>query len=246
MRLRARLRAAGFLFLAAALPWAAADAIAQTPSAAKVTDPLLLADHLVYAVPDLDSGMAEVERLLGVKPAVGGQHPGRGTRNALVGLGPTVYLEILARDPAQPEPDKPRSFAIDGLKAPKMVGWGAHGRDLDALVKDAAAKGVKLGELGSGGRKRPDGVVLAWRFTSPDALLGGGVVPFFIDWGTSPHPAKTAPQGARLVAMRAEHPDPAGVERMLRVLGVDMPVVKGPAPALIAVIECPKGRVELR
>jgi hypothetical protein len=46
--------------------------------------------------------------------------------------------------------------------------------------------------------------------------------------------------------MRAEHPDPAGVERMLRVLGVDMPVVKGPAPALIAVIECPKGRVELR
>jgi len=250
MRIRLEL-----LLLAAALPWSAADG--QTPAASgkpaageRASAPgaaaAAMVDHLVYAVPDLDSGSAQVERLLGVKPAVGGQHPGRGTRNALVGLGPTSYLEILAPDPAQPAPQTPRSFHLDEVRSPRLVGWGARRTDLEALVRDAAGKGVKLGELGSGGRKRPDGVELSWRFTSPDALLGGGVVPFFIDWGSSPHPAKTAPAGPTLVALRAEHPDPSSVERTLRVLGVDMPVARGAAPALIAVIECPRGRVELR
>ena len=243
----------GLLALAMVLSWSAVRA--QTPSAAgakRAVTPaparsaVAIADHLVYAVPDLDSGSAHVEKLLGVKPMVGGQHPGRGTRNALVGLGPMVYLEILAPDPAQPAPKKPRSFHLDEVKSPRLVGWGAHGRDIAALFADARSKGIQLGALGEGGRKRPDGVELKWRFTDPDALLGGGIVPFFIDWGTSPHPAATAPQGAKLVALRAEHPDPATVGRILRVLGVDMPVERGAAPALIAVIETANGRVELR
>jgi len=41
-------------------------------------------DHLVYAAPDLDAACAEIERRLGVAPSPGGQHIGRGTRNALV------------------------------------------------------------------------------------------------------------------------------------------------------------------
>ena len=40
-------------------------------------------DHLIYATPDLDMTIAEMERRLGVKAAPGGQQPGRGTRNAL-------------------------------------------------------------------------------------------------------------------------------------------------------------------
>jgi hypothetical protein len=51
-------------------------------------------DHLVYATPDLDRGIDEIEKLLGVRASPGGQHQGRGTRNALVALGPTAYLEI--------------------------------------------------------------------------------------------------------------------------------------------------------
>lgn len=236
---------------AAAQTGAATAAPKPSPrAAAKKPAPLPavvgMVDHLVYAVPDLDTGSAQIEKLLGVKPMVGGQHPGRGTRNALVGLGPTAYLEILAPDPSQPAPKKPRSFHLDEVKSPRLVGWGAHVKDLDAVVKDAAAKGIRVGALGEGGRKRPDGVELKWRFTDPDALLGGGIVPFFIDWKDSPHPAKTAPEGATLVALRAEHPDPGTVERILRVLHVDMPVTRGATPALIAVIETPNGRVELK
>jgi len=71
-------------------------------------------------------------------------------------------------------------------------------------------------------------------------------LPFFIDWGRSLHPASTAPQGAKLVGLRAEHPDADLVRQMLRAIGVNLPVRVGSAPALIAQIDCPLGRVELR
>ena len=203
-------------------------------------------DHLAYATPDLDRGVAEIEKLLGVRATPGGQHPGRGTRNALVSLGPTSYLEIVGPDPDQPPPKEPRSFGLDKLASPRLVAWAANTPDLDALVREAASHGVHLGEVKSGGRKRPDGVVLSWRVTDAATTPGDGIVPFFIDWGKSPHPAASSAKGARLVALRAEHPDPAEIRRILEAIAIDLPVTQGPKPALIAVIECPKGRVELR
>jgi hypothetical protein len=77
-------------------------------------------------------------------------------------------------------------------------------------------------------------------------VVADGVVPFFIDWGTTAHPAGDAAQGARLVDFRAEHPDPPGVRGMLAKLGLDLAVAPGPRPALIATIDGPRGRVELR
>ncbi|MGH2395756.1 MAG: VOC family protein, partial [bacterium] len=120
-------------------------------------------DHLVYATPDLSAGIAEIETLVGIRATFGGQHPGRGTRNALIALGPATYLEIIAPDSEQPPPETPRSFGIDLLKASRLVTWAANGKDLDLLRRDAASKGVELGEVSSGSRQRPDGVVLSWR-----------------------------------------------------------------------------------
>ncbi len=189
-------------------------------------------DHLVYATPDLKLGIDTIESA--------------GTRNALVALGPATYLEIIGPDPEQPDPPSPRRFGIDGLKAPRLVTWAAKEQALEGLVADAARRGVKLGPVGSGSRKRPDGVLLSWRFTSPATVLGDGVVPFFIDWGKTPHPAQTAAAGASLVALRAEHPDAQRVQEMLRGLGLDVPVTSAPAPALIATVDSANGRVELR
>ena len=48
-----------------------------------------------------------------------------------------------------------------------------------------------------------------------------------------------------MVNLRAAHPDADRVLRMLGVIGVDLKVGVGAAPALIAEIDCPNGRVSL-
>ena len=203
-------------------------------------------DHLVYGTPDLQAGVDQVEKILGVRATPGGQHPGVGTRNALVALGPATYLEIIGPDPEQPKPERPRTFGIDNLTAPRLVAWAAKGDNLDQFAAEALRRGVKLGEVSSGSRKTPQGVLLSWRYTSPRTVIADGIVPFFIDWGQTPHPARTAATGATLVEFRAEHPQVEEVRKMLSELGIDLPVTKGQRSALVAVIQSPRGRVELR
>ena len=207
---------------------------------------ILRIDHLVYATPDLNRGVEEIEKLIGIRATPGGQHPGRGSRNALIALGPTNYLEIIAPDPEQPAPKEPRPFGLDTLKESKLVAWCVNGGDLEGLKSEALLKGVRLGEVRSGSRRRPDGVQLSWKFTDPSVVVADGLVPFFINWGDSTHPAQTSARGASLVGIRAEHPDVQGVREMLLQLGLDLPVNAGKSPALIATIEGPRGRVELR
>src|SRR6187455_233387 len=124
-------------------------------------------DHLVYAVPDLDAGVADLERRLGVRAAPGGQHPGRGTRNALIALGPDSYLEILAPDPAQAVPPGGRWFGVDPAVPARLAGWAAKGADLARLAASAGQRGVPLGPVVAGSRQRPDGVMLRWTLTDP-------------------------------------------------------------------------------
>jgi len=203
-------------------------------------------DHLVYATPDLNVGIDTAEKLFGVRATPGGQHPGLGTRNALIALGPASYLEIIGPDPEQPTPAGPRRFGIDDLKAPRLLTWVAKGKSLDKFAADAKTHGVDLGGVIPGSRKRPDGVVLQWTYTDPQTVLADRLIPYLIDWGTSPHPSATAAKGVTLVGLRAEHPDASGVQRTLKVLGLDLTVSKGPKPALVATFDSPKGKVELR
>ena len=82
-------------------------------------------DHLVYGTPDIEETVDQLERRTGVRATPGGQHLGHGTRNALLALGPSMYLEILGPDPEQPEPDEPRWLGIDDLTAPRLITWAA-------------------------------------------------------------------------------------------------------------------------
>lgn len=203
-------------------------------------------DHLVYATLDLERGMKEIEQLTGVTPMIGGRHPGRGTRNAVIALGESVYLEIVAPDPDQAPPIGGRWLGVDAITDSRLTTWAAKAVDLVALHQRAHENDVPLGDVKSASRQRADGVVLSWQLTEPEPLVADGVVPFLIDWGASPHPAGSAPRGARLSEFRIEHPHDDVVRRMLRALDLDVSVTRGETAALVATIEGRRGAIELR
>ena len=159
-------------------------------------------DHLVYAVPQLEPAIEAVERSVGVRPAFGGSHTGMGTHNALVSLG-SSYLELIAPDPGQPEPPQPRPFGIDELDHASLVTFAIRpddGDDIDALVARATAAGYDPGPILDMSRSTTDGDVLRWRLTFPRPEFGG-LVPFVIDWGDTPRPNDTSPQGVQLTSL---------------------------------------------
>jgi hypothetical protein len=200
-------------------------------------------DHLVYASSNLERGIAEIEQLLGIRASLGGQHPNWGTRNALIALGPSSYLEIIAPDPDHSPPVEGRPFGLEAIGSSRLVGWAAKDSALTNFRDAAAQHGVELGRVLSGSRKQADGTVLMWKLTDLRCVIANGIVPFFIDWGTTPHPALVAPRGATLVSLVAKHPNADRVRQMLRIVGVDLPVDAGHALALIAQIDCPNGRI---
>lgn len=234
----------GFWIAIAAIACAVTSSEAEQSMAAPAL--LAMVDHLVYAGPDLHAAADKVEALLGVKATPGGPHPGRGTRNMLIAIGPSAYIEIIGPDPEQPKPVLPRPFGIDALRESKLVTWSAKESDLAGRVRAAAGRGVSLGALGEGSRQRPDGLLLKWNYTDPRTVVADGLVPFFINWGATPHPAASAVKGGTLVALRAEHPDAERIRTTLGQLAIVMPVQQAASISLIATIDTPRGRIELR
>ncbi len=179
-------------------------------------------DHLVLATPDLAGAVAAFAEHTGVQPAPGGSHVGLGTANQLVDLGAGGYLEIIGPDPDQPEPAQPRPFGIDELITPRLVTWAVRTDGLDALLAEAREGGYDPGAALAMSRRAPDGALLEWRLTPPRFDYGDGLVPFLIDWGTTPHPTSRDLPRADLLELRATHPDPASVRPALAVLRVDL------------------------
>ncbi|MEW9551370.1 VOC family protein [Nonomuraea sp. NPDC050783] len=203
-------------------------------------------DHLVYATPDLDATAAELERLLGVRAATGGRHPGLGTRNRLIGLGGRGYLELIGPDPEQEEPAAPRWFRIDELTGPALVGWAVTVEDLDAAVARARARGYDPGEPREMSRRAPSGDLLTWRLTPPRHAGHGGLVPFLIDWGTTRHPTASGLPQAELTSLTLAHPHPARLRADLESLGAPVPpLVQEPTPHLTATLTGPSGQAVL-
>jgi hypothetical protein len=175
----------------------------------------------------------------------GGRHPAWGTHNAIVPLGPTMYLEIIAPDPSAPPPAGPRPLGLDTLAAPRLATWVAAGTDLEHLARSARARGIDLGDAMERGRERPDGVTLRWTMTDPMADRAGGVIPFYIDWGTTPHPGSAGPAECRLLSLVARHPTPDTVRAQLDFLGLPLIVELANTPGLTAVLETTRGNVTL-
>jgi hypothetical protein len=201
-------------------------------------------DHIVIGCAALDDGIQWVEEQLGARPAPGGQHVTMGTHNALLKLGPRVYLEVIAIDPDGPPPARPRWFALDepemqALLAarPRLITWAVR---TDSLA-NACARVPDLGEIVS--MSRGD---FHWRIAVPEtgALAWGGILPTAIQWmrsddGAAPHPCNVLEEsGCELVRLQLSHPaavlGTSGIMGMFRELKIMGPVDLSPGPKVLA------------
>jgi hypothetical protein len=200
-------------------------------------------DHMVLGIDDLDRGIAWVEQRTGVRAAFGGVHPGRGTRNALLALGPDCYLEIIAPDPQQSSPTWFRQILT--MPEPRLIAWAVHTSGLAALAQNAISAGIPIDGPHDGSRSRQDGKMLSWKlFRLRDDR--GGLFPFFIEWGRDAvHPAADAPPGCTLASFHLQSPDAQSLALACQTLGVDVRVESSEEPALFARIASPRGQIEL-
>ena len=211
-------------------------------------------DHLVHAVADLDAAVEELADSTGVRPAPGGSHPGRGTRNALVGLSVEgvrrSYLELLAPDPAQPDvPDEDLMIDLGSAlgRTPVLHAWAIRPDHLRDTLSRGRSAGLDLGEPVAASRELPDGTVLSWELAVPRPLGLDGLQPFLIDWTGGAHPTDADLPTVELVGLTLRHPDPDVVERMLETLGARdlVEVRRGDVAGLDALLHTPRGEVVL-
>ena len=214
------------------------------PMYEELTDCAQALDHLLLGTQDRDAGIAWFEKLTGVRAAIGGSHPGRGTCNALASLGGRHYLEIIAPDPAQPDAKSPTVTELKSLTSPRVIQWAAASSNMEATRRMVQASGLRFEGPTPGSRQRPDGRVLRWatlNLRDPSALL-----PFFIHWeADSIHPSQDSPSGCRLAGLRFEAPDPERISQQFAKLGLRAEVQPGKAAQVIVTLETPRGRVEL-
>jgi len=232
-----------FLALASGALAVPSISLAESAEDADDDDVPTLLDHILLGCNDLDRGIEMVEEATGVRPATGGVHPGRGTRNALLSLGERRYLEVIAPDPAQSEiVHYPQ---LRSMTDPRLIGWAVHPPDIAAVAKQLRKNKVEFKGPDDGSRKRPDGRVLNWK-TINLADDRHGLLPFFIEWSAdSVHPSKDAPAKCTLDYFEVMSADPEELAAALKRIGLDLPVQRSDKARLHALISGPKGNVKL-
>jgi hypothetical protein len=198
-------------------------------------------DHLTITAPSLKAGAEYVRHVLGGVPQRGGEHPRMGTHNLLLRLGDSLFLEVIASNPAVPRPDRARWFGLDALDAgatPKLSTWVARTSDIHAT---AAASSEAHGSIEPMTRGP-----LNWLITIPadGSLPLDGVAPALIEWHTESHPAASLEdQGFSLEKLELVHPDPDRISALLRSIGLEGPVAvsQGAEAGVVAHINTPNG-----
>lgn len=218
-------------------------------------------DHLVIAAATLEEGVAWCERTLGITPGPGGEHPLMGTHNRLFRIAtvdyPRAYAEIIAINPASPQPvparagrwfdmDDPALQARVAQDGPQLVHFVANVADVAAALASWATQGIDRGPALAASRNTPRGL-LQWRITVRDdgQRLFAGALPTLIEWGSA-HPANAMPEsGITLQSLSACHPDASALRAAHSAIGLQGVTVESGLPNLVATLRTPRGVVTL-
>lgn len=199
-------------------------------------------DHIIYACSEIEQGMDEIESLLGVRPVRGGSHAQFGTHNALLSLGPGIYLEVIARDPELDEPQHGALIDFPTTTRSRLVTWVYRTSDIESLANNSS---LGVGAVDTGTRKNPDGSEIHWQLTNPYAMPMDGAVPFLINWGNTVHPSTVLPPGGQLTKVVIEHPDADRLRDVLSALSSGVEVIAGESFGIAATIDTENGPVVL-
>lgn len=212
------------------------------------TEVPMILDHILLGCSDLDQGIAFVEQHTGVRPAIGGVHPGRGTRNALLSLGDMRYLEVIAPDPAQAGQKISRESMVNelkSLKTPQIFEWAVHTNDINLIAQHWEREGIAFDGPTPGSRKRPDGKVLNWQTLNLQDNRSG-LLPFFIQWGAdTTHPSVDAPKGCRLKNFFLCGPDLGELAAVCHRIGIQVELEQADEPKVLAKIAGPRATLDL-
>ena len=201
-------------------------------------------DHLVWYSADLAESERYFAEKMDCRAIYGGVHPGEGTRNSLFSLADTTYVEILGSDPAQSQ----TSLApeLQSLTGTGIYHWAVGRSDLIDLRRRALDARLDGSDIVTGGRALPNGRWLGWSLFGIRNHSFGALIPFFIDWGESQHPAKTAPRGGSLASLDVSSPEPERLQEVYDILGLNVTVAAASTPGLSAIVESRKGPTALR
>lgn len=226
-------------------------------------------DHLVVVAASLEQGAAWCEATLGITPGPGGEHPLMGTHNRLFRIAtvdfPRAYFEIIAINPAAPDPVPARAgrwFDMDNPAlrqrvaehGPQLAHFVANVPDVRAALSVLQAQDIDRGPALEASRMTPHGL-LRWQITVREdgrRLFDGGL-PTLIQWfdeetpmGHCAHPASAMPEsGVTLHALTVTHPKAQALRAAYEALGMmHVTVREGPAN-LAATLRTPRGIVTL-
>jgi hypothetical protein len=170
----------------------------------------------------------------------------------LLRLGPDSYLELIAIDPGQPAPVRPRWFGLDDAMlqrrlaaGPALIHWVAA---TESIERDAALAGYAAADILP--MTRGD---YRWRITVPadGQLRDNGLRPSLIQWDVPTPPVRQLPDsGCRLMKLEALTACSGELRTALAALDLGRALDIQPPPAgepaeWLAYIETPTGLVEL-
>jgi Glyoxalase-like domain len=211
---------------------------------------LLKLDHLTVIAPILSEGVSHVRDCLGLDVPFGSRHDYMGTHNHRLQLGNSVYLEIVALDPAGVDPGRARWFGVDNqgqVRADwedgrRLRGWVANTQSIDSIISNHA---TTFGDEIPLPAADP---TFTFSIPKDGSLPLDGAAPSLIDHrGDSSYVATIPDLGAKLASFTLEHPDPTCIEAIYRALDIDRPplILRGPKVRYRALIETPAGLREL-
>jgi hypothetical protein len=209
-------------------------------------------DHLSYAAaPD---GLAATARriggLLGKDFTDGGIHPRFGTRNMILPLADSTYLEIVEvlDHPASDKAPFGQAVRARSALGGGWLGWVVSVDDITVVEK-------RLGrEAAAGNRHRPDGTELKWQQIGVNGLISDPQLPFFVQWESpaSQHPSAGGTDDWALACLEiAGDPQRVSewlgqtVEAPLEDVKVDWVAPHGTPGIIAAKFQTPNGLVRL-